>query len=50
MYLDAFFAKGGLFDVAKEQAIKYAMLKFSELHGLPTTDVLVKVFPKLLRI
>lgn len=34
-----------LFDVGKEQAIKYAMLKFSESHGLPTICVPVNVFP-----
>lgn len=34
------------FDIQKEQAVKYALLKFSENHGLPTTaHVLVNVFP-----
>lgn len=33
------------FDIQKEQAIKYALLKFSENHGLPTAHVLVNVFP-----
>lgn len=33
-----------LFDVEKEQVIKYAKLILNERHGLPTTHALVNVF------
>lgn len=47
MYLDASSSLETmrLFEVGKGQAIKYAMLKFSESHGLPTVYVLLNVFP-----
>lgn len=47
MYLDASSSLETmrLFEVGKGQAIKYATLKFSESHGLPTVYVLLNVFP-----